>query len=93
MMDSLILALFEGQIFKDVNVFLMLTIIVAGLIGLLSRKGSIIAFSMWLVFAEIGSEAGIDLYTNTLYAVAGVLTIVMSFQVYGYVKGQNQEGM
>ncbi len=80
------LGLFEGELFTNVNAFLILMIIISAIIGLTSGHASIGAYGAFIVFVRIATETDLWIFNSLLYVVLAIVFVVMGIQVWGYVQ-------
>jgi len=81
----IILGLFEGALFTNVNAFLVLMIILSGLIGLFSGYASIGAFGAFVSFTHIASTVDLWIFNSMLYVIMAIVFVVMSLQTWQFV--------
>jgi hypothetical protein len=92
MLELIPLGLFEGELFTNVNAFLLLMILLAGILGVTSGYASIGAYGSLIVFVQVAVETDLWIFNSLLYAILAIIFIVMSFLVWGYVGGSSQAG-
>ncbi|AAQ13743.1 hypothetical protein [His 1 virus] len=87
-----VLGLFEGALFTNVNAFLVLMIILSGLIGLFSGYASIGAFGSFVSFTHIASTVDLWIFNSMLYIIMTIVFVVMSLQAWQFIgsNGVNQ---
>lgn len=80
-----IMGLFEGALFNDVNAFLILMIILSGAIGLFSGYVSIGAYGSFIAFTHIASTVDLWIFNSMLYVIMAIVFVVMSLQVWQFI--------
>lgn len=80
-----VMGLFEGALFTNVNAFLILMIILSGLIGLFSGYASIGAFGAFVSFTHVASTVDLWIFNSMLYVIMAIVFVVMSMQVWQFI--------
>jgi hypothetical protein len=92
MIELIPLGLWEGALFSNVNAFLLLMILLAGVLGVTSGYASIGAYGALIVFVQIAVETDLWIFNSLLYAILGIIFVTMGFAVWGYVGGSADGG-
>lgn len=85
MLESQPLAIFDFWIFSDVNAFLATFILFAALIGLFSRAASPAALAAFIVFAHIGHNVDLFIFTAFLYLSYSLMGLIMAYRITNYL--------
>ena len=85
MIELLPLGLFEGELFNNVNAFLLLMIILSGILGATSGYASIGAYGAFIVFVRIGMDTDLWIFNSLLYVIATVVMLLLGLQAWGYI--------
>lgn len=86
MIETIPLGLFEGELFNNVNAFLMLMIILAGVLGATSGYASIGAYGSFIVFTRVATETDLWIFNSLLYVIMSIIFIAMGLQVWQYIQ-------
>ena len=86
------LGLWDGALFNNVNAFLLLMILLAGVLGVTSGYASIGAYGSLIVFVQVAVETDLWIFNSLLYAILGIIFVTMGFAVWGYVGGSADGG-
>ena len=83
--ETIPLGLFEGALFNNVNAFLLLMILLAGIIGLTSGYASIGAYGSLIVFVKIAVETDLWIFNSLLYAILAIIFVAMGLVVWNTI--------
>lgn len=84
-LDFVVLGLFEGALFNDVNAFLILMIIISGAIGFFSGYASIGAYGAFIIFTHIAVTVDTWIFNSLLYVVMAIVFVAMAMQAWQFV--------
>ena len=85
MLETVPLGLFEGELFNNVNAFLMLMIALFGFVGATSGYASLGVFGVFIVFVRIAVETDLWIFNSLLYLVGTILMVMMGLQTWNYI--------
>ena len=83
--ETIPLGLFEGALFNNVNAFLLLMILLAGIIGLTSGYASIGAYGSLIVFVKVAVDTDLWIFNSLLYAILAIIFVSMGMLVWQYI--------
>ena len=85
-----LIELFGGEIFSNVNSFLVITIFIAAIIGAFSMKLSIAGYSAFLIFIKISVDTNQWIFNNLLYVIVISMIVMLSLRFVSFGMGTNQ---
>ncbi len=88
MLETLPLGLFEGELFTNVNAFLLLMIILAGVLGGTSGYASIGGYGAFIVFVRVATETDLWIFNSLLYVIVTIVMLMMGLQAWGYISSE-----
>lgn len=71
-------------IFSNLNAFVTLIIMMAGGIGLISKKLVMGAMGSFLVFVYIATNTQLFIFENMLYVILAVIIVIMGLRAWNY---------
>ena len=90
--ETIPLGLFEGALFNNVNAFLLLMILLAGIIGLTSGYASIGAYGSLIIFVKVAVDTDLWIFNSLLYAILAIVFVAMGLQVWSIVSPSGSGG-
>ena len=85
MIETIPLGLWEGALFNNVNAFLLLMILLAGVLGVTSGYASIGGYGALIVFTKIAVDTDLWIFNSLLYAILAIIFVAMGLQVWSLV--------
>jgi len=85
MLELVPLGLFEGELFNNVNAFILLMITLAGILGATSGYASIGAYGAFIVFVRVGMDTDLWIFNSLMYVIVTIVMLMFGLQAWGFI--------